>query len=78
MGDKIERYSLLCMKLGTALLTALAFFIIGCVAGFAFGESFGFNGRLMDFLVFVFGVLGLVVGFSPAKKVFALVGWFFN
>ena len=78
MGEKIERFSLLCMKLGAALLTALVFLTIGCIAGFALSESFGFNGRLMDFLVFIFGVLGLVVGFYPSKKAFALVGWFFD
>ena len=78
MGDKIERYSLFCMKIGTALFIATVLCTIGCVCGFVLSESLGFHGRLMDFLVFMFGVCGLILGFYPAKKAFSLVGIFFE
>jgi hypothetical protein len=78
MGDKIERYSLFCMKIGTALFLATVFCTIGCVFGFVLSESLGFNGRFMDFLVFIFGTCGLILGFYPAKKAFSLVGIFFE
>ncbi|MBQ6744963.1 MAG: hypothetical protein IJR05_09555 [Acidaminococcaceae bacterium] len=78
MGDKIERYSLFCMKIGTAMFIATVICAIGSVFGFVLSESLGFNGRLMDFLVFTFGVFGLVVGYYPAKKAFTLIGTFFE
>ncbi len=78
MGDKIERCSLFCMKIGTALFIATVLCTIGCLCGFVLSESLGFNGRLMDFLVFVCGASGLLLGFYPAKKAFSLVGIFFE
>lgn len=66
MGDKIERFSLLCMKIGTVLFIATIICTIGCISGFALSDFLGFNGLLMDFITFAFGIFGFIIGLYSA------------
>ena len=66
MGDKIEHFSLLCMKIGTALFIATVICTIGCISGFVLSDFCGFKGLLMDFVTFAFGACGFVVGLYSA------------
>lgn len=60
MGDKIEHYCLLCMMLSTVLFIAIIIGVLGCASGFILSQWLGFNGLLMDFLVYVFGICGFL------------------